>query len=652
MNNSTGSGSPSAGERETAPAGRQAQRLLPGGLLERSIDGLTRMASTLAGAGMVFVSLSIVYEIVMRFFFRSPTTWVYDISVYILIWYGFLAAAHALKQGAHINVDLVTGRLCARTGTLLEIAGYLLCAGYAIILTVYGIETVNNSLRSGEVTSNLLHVKVWIIQLGLVTGGVLLVLQAARLAAAKTVLLAAGKLERAPGLLNNPVFILALFLLLLLLGVAVMQYNGTAGMIILLLVLLFGGVPVFTALALTGIAGFYFLFGGASGLPMVSFVAFKSLNDSILVALPLFILGGQILQSGRIGERLFDLCSKWIGHFPGGLAVATIAACAIFAAISGSSVATAITIGLFALPAMIERGYDPRLAYGILAAGGTLGILIPPSGPMILYSSITDESTGALFMAGVIPGIILSLVFAAYAVFACARSGRYERVARSTWKERFVAFKGSIWGMLAPVIVIGGIYTGVFTPTEAAAVVVVYALAVCLATGSLKLKDLPGVVADSTRGSAMILMIIVGAIIMGTVFTMLQLPQLLMGIVAGAGIPPWLVIVAVMLLLVVLGMILEVASIMLITIPILYPLVTSLGFDGVWFAVLMVINMEMALITPPVGLNLYVIKGVSSARLSDVVVGSLPFVLLLLLGLLLVALIPQLSLWLPATMRS
>ncbi|RJQ28194.1 MAG: TRAP transporter large permease subunit [Peptococcaceae bacterium] len=652
MNNNTSSGSPSDGKQETAPAIRQAQGLLPGGLLERGIDGLTKMASALAGAGMVFVSLSIVYEIVMRFFFRSPTTWVYDVSVYILIWYGFLSAAYALKQGAHINVDIITSRLCARTGAVLEIAGYLFCLIYSVILTVYGVETVNNSLHSGEVTANLLHVKVWMIQLGLVTGGALLILQAGRLVAAKTVLLAAGKLERAPGLLNNPVFILASFLLLLLLGVAVMLYNGTAGMIILLLVLLFAGVPVFTALALTGIAGFYFLFGGASGLPMVSFVAFKSLNDSILVALPLFILGGQILQSGRIGERLFDLCSKWIGHFPGGLAVATIAACAIFAAISGSSVATAITIGLFALPAMIERGYDPRLAYGILAAGGTLGILIPPSGPMILYSSITDESTGALFMAGVIPGIILSLVFAAYAVFACARSGRYERVARSTWKERFAAIKNSIWGILAPVIVIGGIYTGVFTPTEAAAVVVVYALLVCLATGSLKLKDLPGVVADSTRGSAMILMIIVGAIIMGTVFTMLQLPQLLMGVVAGAGVPPWLVIVAVMLLLIALGMILEVASIMLITIPILYPLVTSLGFDGIWFAVLMVINMEMALITPPVGLNLYVIKGVSGARLSEVMVGSLPFVLLLLLGLLLVALVPHLSLWLPATMRS
>ncbi len=507
------------------------------------------------------------------------------------------------------------------------------------------------SMRSGEVTANVLYIKVWIIQAGIFVGGLLMFLQCIKLVASQAAEAWKNRSQPVYGLLDNPYLVVPFFVSLLALGTWLLTVNGLLGMIILLLAFLFSGVPVFSALAMTGVLGFFMVFNGASNWPMVPVIALRSLNDYTLVALPVFILGAQMLEHSKIGDQMFNLCTKWVGHLPGGLAIATVIACAIFSAISGSSVATAATIGIIAIPAMISRGYNPRLAAGVLAAAGTLGILIPPSGPMIIYSSITDESTGALFMAGVMPGLLLTALFTLYVYLYCRRTGQYQPEERATWRERFIAFKESAWGLMTPVIILGGIYTGLFTPLEAAAVMVIYALIVSIATGSLKPKDIPQVMALSTRNSAMILMIIAGAMIMGTVFTMLQVPQKATEFIATAKIPTWGVIAGIMVLLMIMGMFLDVVSILLITVPILYPIITSLGLNGIWFAVLLVINMEMAVITPPVGLNLYVIKAMTRLSLSDIVRGVFPFFFIIVLLLLLAALYTPLSLWLPSTMK-
>ncbi|MBC7325804.1 MAG: TRAP transporter large permease subunit [Moorella sp. (in: Bacteria)] len=620
------------------------------GRLGAGVDFLSVAAGAIAGYAMLFASLVTTYEVIMRHFFHEPSIWVFDITCYILIWFGFLSAAYGLKEGSHINVDLLIGRMSDRTKIPLETIACLLCLVYSLILLIYTWEMTVEAYVSKEAAPTVLHVPMYIVEIGMVIGSFLLCLQALRMLIGKVVVWTKGNLEGGSGLLNNPAVVLPLYLVLAALGVWLYVVSPGAGVVVTILVLLLAGVPVFTSLGIVGTLGLFLLMGTQYGLPQTAIVGLKSLDNFILLAVPMYILAGQILMSGGIGRELYDVCVKWLGHLPGGIAAATVGACAIFAAISGSSVATAAAIGLIALPEMLKRGYDPRLAYGVLAAGGTLGILIPPSGAMIIYSSITDESTGALFIGGIVPGIILAIIFALFAMFVCARTGRYEKLPPFPWKERLLVFKDSFWGLLTPILIIVTIYTGVCTPTEAAALAVVYALLVSLFRGAIKPRQLHEVMAESTRSATMILMIVVGAMLLGTITTFLQVPQQVVALVGSLQMPTWVIMALLCLVFVILGMFLEVISILLITMPIVYPLIIHLGFNGVWFGVFITLLMEMALITPPVGLNIYVIQGIGNASMTDVVRGVLPFMLLLLVGLVLLYFFPQLALWLPGTM--
>ena len=618
--------------------------------LGAGVDFLSAAAGSFAGYAMLFACLITTYEVIMRHFFHEPTIWVFDITCYILVWFGFLSAAYGLKEGSHINVDILVGKMNARTKVPLEIIAYALCLVYSFILLIYTWEMTLEAFLNKEAAPTVLHIPMYLVEIGMVIGSLLLCLQALRLLMARIAVLVKGNLEGGLGLLNNPALVLPLYLLLVVLGIWLFVVSPGAGVVVTILILLFAGVPVFTSLGIVGTLGLFLLMGVHYGLPQTAFVGLKSLDNFILLAVPMYILAGQILMSGGIGRELYDVCIKWLGHLPGGIAAATVGACAIFAAISGSSVATAAAIGLIALPEMLKRGYDPRLAYGVLAAGGTLGILIPPSGAMIIYSSITDESTGALFIGGIVPGVILAVIFALFAMFICARTGRYEKIPPFPWKERLLVFKDSFWGLLTPVIIIVTIYTGVCTPTEASAITVVYALIVTLLRRSLKRRELSVVMAESTRSATMILMIVIGAMLLGTITTFLQVPQQVVALVGSLQVPTWVIMILLCLVFVILGMFLEVVSILLITMPIVYPLIIYLGFNGVWFGVFITLLMEMALITPPVGLNIYVIQGIGKASMIDVIRGVLPFMLLLLVGLLLLWFFPQMALWLPGTM--
>lgn len=611
-----------------------------------TIDRISDLSGSFIGWLMLGVAFINCYEIFMRNFFNAPTDWVLDISVYIMIWFAFLTAGYTWRKEKHIRVDVVTNNFIPASRKALELVTNLFVLFYALLLAVQGWELVSLSLSRGQATPNILQLPVWIIQFGIVLGSAILALQLVRQIATDVHVFSSISGKGWANWLPAVVFIV-----FAVISFWVITINPIAGLILFLLILLFGGVPVFASLGLVGAAGFFLLFGGAPALVQVSFIGYKAINEFLLLCLPLFVLGGGLMMSGGIGQELFDLCAKWTGHLPGGLAVATLFACAIFAAISGSSVATAATIGMIALPAMLSRNYDRRLAFGCVAAGGALGILIPPSAPMIVYSAITDESTGALFIGGVIPGLLLVLIMAVYAVIQSKRTGSYDKITSATTRERMIALKNGVWGLLAPIIVLGGIYTGLFTPTEAAAVLVFYAFLIGVLRGRIRPGNLSQTVADGTTSAGMIMIIIVGAMVMGTVFTQLQLPNALSNAVATAGLNPWWVIAAIMLLMVGLGMILEVASIMLITIPILYPLITSLGFNGLWFCILVVVNMEMALITPPVGLNLFVISGVErSAKMQEIIRGVVPFIIIMVVFLVLLCFLPQLATWLPASM--
>ncbi|MBE7420000.1 MAG: TRAP transporter large permease [Ideonella sp.] len=415
-----------------------------------------------------------------------------------------------------------------------------------------------------------------------------------------------------------------------------------------LVLLLFTGVPVFAGLSIFG--GVLLL--GHGGLASVTEVIFGELNRYLLVAIPLFAYMAHVMIRGRIVDDLYDTAYTLTRHLPGGLGVATIVACTIFAAISGSSVATALTIGAVAIPQMLRFGYPPRLAYGLVAAGGTLGILIPPSGPMVLYGVTTDTSIGGLFMAGVVPGLMMAAIFAAFAMAAVALSHRHiERAPRATAREALRAIRQSAWALSLPVLVLGGMYAGVFTATEAAAAGALLALAV----GGFVYRTIGWAAIwesalDAARTSAMLFMILAGASVFGHVLTKMRIPQQIVELVVSLDVGVTGFLIAMMALIFVLGMFLESIAIILITSPVILPVMQHLAIDPIWYGILLTINLELAQITPPVGMNLFTIKAITRAPMGEIIRGAAPYVLLMILAMALVMIWPQIALWLPATM--
>ena len=406
---------------------------------------------------------------------------------------------------------------------------------------------------------------------------------------------------------------------------------------VMLLVLLATGLPVGFALGTGGLVGMLLFMGGDGTLNQIPLLAYKSLDDFVLCAVPLYVLMSQILLEGKVGNDLFELGNKWLRHLPGGLGAATIVACAV-------------TIGAIAIPEMLKRNYERTVVLGAVAAGGTLGILIPPSIPMILYGAITGESIGQLFMSGVVPGFMLTIFFIGVVVY---KSRNLPLEPKASWAERMDALKSSIWGLLLPVIVVGGIYTGAFTPTEAAAVGTVYSLFITFCIyKTLSLKHLPNILLGTVKTSSMIFCIMIGATLFGFVLTILQVPQALTLMVTEMQFSRWIFFIMINCLLLFLGCILETVSIIFITVPILYPIILQLGFDPIWFNVILQINMEMALITPPVGMNLFVLQGVSpDSKMTQIVKGVIPYAVVMGIEMLILCFVPGLATWLPSVVK-
>ena len=413
--------------------------------------------------------------------------------------------------------------------------------------------------------------------------------------------------------------------------------------LVALFVLLLAGVPV--AFALGGLGLGMLALGGFSPL-MAPQSVLSTLDGFVLLSVPLFLLMSSVLLKGGVGSDLFGAVQSWVGHWPGGLAVATIVSCGLFAAISGSSVATAATIGTVAIPEMISRGYDRRFVYGLLAAGGTLGILIPPSIPLIVYGFVTEESVGALFLAGIGPGIALMLLFIAFAIVYARVFGGYTPTPAADWRTRIAATKRALPALALAVLIIGGIYSGAFTPTEAAAIG--FAAALLITGGFLRTltwRKLKEAAWDSMVTTVAILLIVACAKIFGKAITLYRIPQEISVWLSHAVDSPLGLIVLIGLVLLAFGMVFEALSMILVMTPVLLPAATAMGFDPIWFGIFMAVMVECALIPPPVGLNLYVIQSVGRASLSDVSRGALPFLVLMLLTVALLYLWPDLALY-------
>lgn len=404
-------------------------------------------------------------------------------------------------------------------------------------------------------------------------------------------------------------------------------------------------VPVAFALGFIGLA--MLVLGGFSPL-MAPQAILSTLDGFILLAVPLFLLMSNVLLKGGVGQDLFAAVHAWVGHWPGGLAVATILSCGVFAAISGSSVATAATIGTVAIPEMISRGYDKRFVYGLLAAGGTLGILIPPSIPMIVYGFVTEESVISLFLAGIGPGILLITLFIVFSMLYARFIADFTDQVASDWAERKRASLRALPSILLAGLIIGGIYSGIFTPTEAAAVG--FALAVLITALVLRTLTWQGFKEASYESmftTVAILIIIAGAKIFGKAIALYRIPQDISAFIGENIDTPLVFILVVTVVLLLMGLVFETLSMVLIMTPVLLPAAIGMGFDPIWFGIYMVIMVECALITPPVGLNLYVIQSVAKVPLGEVARGVLMFLWLMFVTVAILYAWPDLALYIP-----
>jgi C4-dicarboxylate transporter, DctM subunit len=427
----------------------------------------------------------------------------------------------------------------------------------------------------------------------------------------------------------------------------------------LLIALMLTGMPISIALGLTVLT---FLFTMTQvPIESVALKLFTGIESFEIMAIPFFILAGNFLTHGGVARRMIAFATAMVGHWHGGLGLAGVGACALFAAVSGSSPATVVAIGSIILPAMVRQGFPKRFGAGVIATSGALGILIPPSIVMVIYAVATggsialdpegkrvlSASVGQLFMAGVVPGLILASMLGV-TTFYRAWKNDYPRMPKATWAEAFQAFRKSIWGLLLIVIVLGGIYAGLFTPTEAAAISAVYAFVIAVFVyRDLSLSDVPRVLLGSANMSAMILYIITNAVLFSFLMTSEQIPQAMTNWVTTSGLTWIEFLLFVNLLLLLAGNVMEPSSIVLITAPILFPVAVRLGIHPVHLGILMTVNMEVGLCHPPVGLNLYVASGVARMGITELTIAVLPWLVTMLLFLVLVTYVPQLSLWLP-----
>jgi tripartite ATP-independent transporter DctM subunit len=632
--------------------------------VDQGINRTLTWAGILSVLLMVMLAVFIFTQAFSRYVLSSHIPGLFDISIYSLVLFTFLSGAYTLREGSHISVDLIWTHLPEPSRAGLDMAAGVAGLLFSVAMAWFSWRWAQLAFSSDVMTISEIPIPKGIL-IGSISVGFLLVgleiLRQLVQTAVKTTGTwfpgGAGRFFK-----ESPLVPLMVFLVGICVGLVVaVEWSKWLGICVFATMMLLSGMPVCFALGFTGSVGLYLLVGGPA-LGQIPFLAFKAVESFPLTCLPLFIIAGLVMERGKMVDEVFKLFRMISGHSASAPLLTTILAGGFFCAVSGSSVATTSLIAAATLPMFVSQGYRKSIACGTVA-GATVGTVIPPSIGYILYGVITEESIGRLFIAGIIPAVMIFGLYFAYIILRSTinadslfEPGRKkpepQGIENRVEKEAFfTVLKRSIWGLLAPVFVLGGIYMGVFTPSEAAAVMLVYAIVISLwVMRTLTPLQLLESVRSGAKISSMILLIIVGAKIFGAVTSQLRIASDLVSFVSNAGISPMgsLFLVAVMLML--LGMFLDAASTMVITLPIFYPLLVSLGFDAVWLGVFYIIVLEIGLLTPPVGLNLFVIRGVSGFPMGAIVRGALPFILMMLLALIVLALFPELAVWLPLRM--
>jgi len=664
-----------------------------------AVGAVARAFGAVAAAAVVAMTAATVYDVVARYFFNSPTIWATEISTYILIGIVFVGAPKAHLDGANVRVELLLGQVRGEGRRRLELVVAWTALLYVAISAWQAGVLALSDYRNGSRIFSLLLTPSWLpktpIAIGLAALAAAILLEIERLspatagwrrwapyalfAAVAVALVAFGP---RPPLVPPTKFDAGSVMLLmatvggafafsgLRVGVGVVALVGgtiaafllgsalsvgwvTAVLAASILVALAGGVRIGFALGGVGLAAIYFL----TPVPFPVTVAdriWTAVNSFSLTAVPLFVLMGALLVRSRLTDEVFTLAARLLGRLPGGLAHAGTAGCAVFAAVSGSSVATAATIGTVACPEMIRRGYSRELTYGSIAAGGTLGILIPPSVPMIVYGSAVGVPVATLFIAGILPGILMTALFmtviAAWAIWRPADAPRI-RPGEGPQLAPGAAFDiGAV--VLLILLVIASLYAGLATPSEVGALSAFASFLLCLARGRLTRDMAFAALAETVNVTSFVFMIVVGASVLTFGFDYLKVSQALMSAATSLEVDRWVVFVIITAMYIVLGMFLDSISMIVLTLPVVFPLIKLLGFDPVWFGIILVIMAEIGLVHPPVGMNLFVLQGIGrGVPITTIAIGALPFLGAMFATVLLLCMFPEIALWLTTHLK-
>jgi tripartite ATP-independent transporter DctM subunit len=619
-----------------------------GNYIDRVLKPVTNVVNSIGTSILLLMVLLMGVNVFLRYFVGKPVVGTLELEEFMLVILVFFGIAYTAVQKRHVKVDLVLSRLPHSVRPVINSITSLISLGLCSLMVwrvvVYALakwEQGAQSITLGVPFSPFIFLAAF--------GGALLAV-----ALMAELLRSLAEVARSRQWL---LFGAGCVLVSLLFGAIVWLHPPAEAMAfigfgILLLFLALGMYIAFVML-LVGFFGSSYISGINAGFHYLGKVPFETVADYSLCVIAFFVLMGYICSEVGISRDLYNTTHKWLGQLPGGLAMATIAGCTGFGAICGDSFATAAVMGSAALPEMKRYNYSPQLATGCVAAGGTLGTMIPPSIGMIFYCIITDQSIGKLFLAGILPGLLLASMFMLL-IYGQARLNPQlaPRGPRVGFKERLLALRGT-WAMLILfLLVIGGIYMGIFTPTEAGAIGACGALIIGLAKRELRWQRLVTALLESGRTVAMLFIILIGAFMLSYFLAASEAPFLISNFVVGLAINRYVILALVLLIYVFLGCVMNIVPAMIITLPIFFPTIIGLGFDPIWFGIIMVVMMEMGMITPPIGMNTFVIKGVAQdIPIETIFRGIFPFVLAMVLGLVILTLFPQIALFLPSMMK-
>jgi tripartite ATP-independent transporter DctM subunit len=616
---------------------------------ERVINPPVDWANAVAAVLLCIMPLPVLFDVLFRLIFSSSIPGVIEIEEFMLALIVFLGVAHAHSHGGHINIDLLTAKLPKSVQSVIETSLYLLSTVFFAMMSWQLVEQGIKKFHNHQVSFTY-KIPVGTFRFFAAAGAALLAL--AVFVSFLKALENTVSSRKTPWLLPA-LFITALIVLTPLAGWIPVEWSGAMigvlGMC-LLFFFLFLGLPIGFGMGLTGLLGMIVVYQGIGpSLGMLGIASYDTSASYMLTVVPLFILMGEFAYQSGISKDLFDTAYKWLGRLPGGLAMSSVAGCAGFSAVCGDSLATAVTMGTVALPSMKKHSYSMRLATGCLAAGGTLGILIPPSVGFIFYAIVTEESIGRLFVAGIGPGLLLAALFIV-TIYGMARSD--PKLAPpgepSTWREKIVSLKGVVGMLVLFILILGGILGGIFSPVEGGAIGAVGAFVYAFLRRRMTYRMMVVALRDTLVITTKLLLILIGVGILGYFLAATRLPFALAEFVTGLEVNRYLVFTAVILLFMLLGCLLNVIPMILLVLPTIFPSIVALGFDPVWFGVVTVLTMEMGQITPPIGVNVFAIGSVAGdVPMHQIFRGIVPFFICMVICVFLLVLFPQIALFLP-----